>query len=944
MELQDPSMSSSSCTTEVLKVYSIGNVLHSRSGSRQTHMSSLIFALGFFGPEDSTADCRNAGTWYHRLPARMVVWVANRPRRSSHGNIFFCVWERENNRNITISMGLSFLSVFVIIFLSSAHQILSDDPRDRLAAGESISGNETIVSAGQIFALGFFTPENSSADHRRYVGIWYHRLPGRTVVWVANRENPLADPAGVLTVGGDGNIAVLDGAGGTVWSTNLSGVASNASAVLLDSGNLVLRQDGGIDVWQSFEHPTDTLLPRMQVRSRSSRGAGTGLTSWRGAADPSPGQFVLTVDPRTSLQQYVMQGPEIYARGTPWDGKPAITTPMGNLTFLIVGSIVKGDDNEISWSFYMVDTSMLARGVLDYKGAYTFSRWVQRTQEWVSMGSFPARACDLYNKCGPFGACVHNHSSCRCLDGFEPRSPEEWKMGNFTGGCVRRLQLRCDGTDRFVKVPGMKLPDGFSVMWNKSMQQCEAECSARCRCQGYAYADLTTLEGRPSGSRCLIWVAEMKDLGQVPVYAEDLYVRLHASELEGRTTRLEDGVLPKKSRSLIKIVMPIVSFGIFLMGICCYYFIKGRKSKVGKRKTRKMAVSRGLDFLTALGSEKEMPDLALLDFKTVKAITSNFSSENKLGQGGFGPVYKGGFLNGQEVAVKRLSKGSKQGYQEFHNELRLIARLQHNNLVRLLGWCTHKEEKILIYEYMPNGSLDMFIFDPTRSVQLNWEKRLGIIRGIANGLLYLHQHSRMRVIHRDLKTSNILLDSEMNPKISDFGLARIFQSNQDRGSTQKVVGTYGYMSPEYALNGVFSEKSDVFGFGVILLEIITGIRSTGFYPESNSHSLFGYAWQRWEEGRALELLDPSILSSSSWITEVLRCTQLAMLCIQEAAGDRPTMSSIVSFLSNDTSPLPMPKKPAFVAGRSPYPIQPSPRDGASKSSSNELTGSIVEGR
>ncbi|MQM03720.1 hypothetical protein Taro_036515, partial [Colocasia esculenta] len=681
-------------------------------------------------------------------------------------------------------------------------------------------------------------------------------------------------------------------------------------------------------------------------------GVSTRLTSWRDAADPSPGQFVKTIDPKNLLQSCIFKNSEILARISPWDGKPA--QPFGkpgNPNSLFVTRTVKGDD-DISWSFNMLDNSMFARYVLNYTGTLTILMWVESSQKWDTIGSFPVRTCDFYNRCGPFAACVYTKSSCSCLDGFEPRTPEEWKMENFTGGCVRRLQLLCDGTDRFVKVPEIKLPDGFSVMWNKSMQQCEAECSTRCPCQGYAYADLTNVDGAVIGSRCLVWLGEMKDLEQISFRSEDLYVRLRGSQLEGNNARLEDGIFLKKNKNLIKIVVPILSLGMLLTVICCYFSIKMHRSRVGKRRSRNIVPPpQGFGITSALGSEKEMPDATLFDFKIVKAATSNFSSENKLGEGGFGPVYKGSFLSGQEVAVKRLSKGSKQGYQEFHNEVRLIARLQHNNLVRLLGWCTHKDEKILIYEYMPNKSLDKFVFGSslflayaTRSAELNWEKRFSIIKGVANGLLYLHQHSRMRVIHRDLKTSNILLDNEMNPKISDFGLARTFQTNQEKGNTQRVVGTYGYMSPEYALNGVFSEKSDVFSFGVILLEIITGKRSTGFYPDSNYQSLFGYAWQMWEGGKGLELLDPSILSSSSWATEVLRCTKLAMLCIQEDATDRPTMSSVVFSLSSDTCTLPVPNKPAFVFGRDPKPILPASQDGASKGSVNVLTGTSVEGR
>ncbi|KAK9214521.1 hypothetical protein WN944_006514 [Citrus x changshan-huyou] len=185
--------------------------------------------------------------------------------------------------------------------------------------------------------------------------------------------------------------------------------------------------------------------------------------------------------------------------------------------------------------------------------------------------------------------------------------------------------------------------------------------------------------------------------------------------------------------------------------------------------------------------------------------TNHFSHENKLGEGGFGPVYKGVLADGKEIAVKRLSRSSAQGLQEFKNEVTLIAKLQHKNLVRLLGCCLDGNELLLIYEYMANKSLDLFLFDSTKGAQLDWKRRISIINGIARGLLYLHEDSRLRIIHRDLKTSNVLLDHEMNPKISDFGMARIFSGNQNEANTNRVVGTYGYMAPEYAMEGLFSE-------------------------------------------------------------------------------------------------------------------------------------------
>ncbi|MCH93795.1 G-type lectin S-receptor-like serine/threonine-protein kinase, partial [Trifolium medium] len=237
-------------------------------------------------------------------------------------------------------------------------------------------------------------------------------------------------------------------------------------------------------------------------------------------------------------------------------------------------------------------------------------------------------------------------------------------------------------------------------------------------------------------------------------------------------------------------------------------------------------------------NDAQAVDIPHFHLESILDATNNFASANKLGQGGFGPVYKGKFQGGQEIAVKRLSSCSGQGFEEFKNEVVLIAKLQHRNLVRLLGYCVEGDEKILMNNVMP--FMDKNIQDKKLSVILDWDTRFKIILGIARGLLYLHEDSRLRIIHRDLKASNILLDEEKNPKISDFGLARIFGGKDTVANTERVVGTYGYMSPEYALDGHFSVKSDVFSFGVVVLEIISGKRNTGFYQVEHELSLLGY--------------------------------------------------------------------------------------------------------
>ncbi|CAM0906154.1 unnamed protein product [Alopecurus aequalis] len=319
-----------------------------------------------------------------------------------------------------------------------------------------------------------------------------------------------------------------------------------------------------------------------------------------------------------------------------------------------------------------------------------------------------------------------------------------------------------------------------------------------------------------------------------------------------------------KHRKTLIIVL-CVSVAVFCsMLVGCLLMIRGLKKGTGKKKlehAHSRSSSKTEEALKLWKIEESSLEFTLYDFREMATATENFSEDNRLGRGGFGPVYKGMLLDGSgtEVAVKRLAAHSGQGLVEFKNEIQLIAKLQHTNLVKLVGCCVEEEEKMLVYEYMPNRSLDFFIFDQERGPLLDWNKRRHIIDGIAQGLLYLHKHSRVRIIHRDMKASNILLDRDLNPKISDFGMARIFGSNMTEANTNRVVGTYGYMAPEYASEGLFSVKSDVFSFGVLLLEIVSGKRNSGHSQRYGDFvNLLCHAWQLWSEGRAFELVDPTL--------------------------------------------------------------------------------------
>lgn len=302
-------------------------------------------------------------------------------------------------------------------------------------------------------------------------------------------------------------------------------------------------------------------------------------------------------------------------------------------------------------------------------------------------------------------------------------------------------------------------------------------------------------------------------------------------------------------------------------------------------------------------------------YETLVAATNNFHVHNKLGQGGFGPVYKGKLNDGREIAVKKLSRGSNQGKTQFVAEAKLLTRVQHRNVVNLYGYCIHGREKLLVYEYVPLESLDKFLFRSNKKQELDWKRRFDIINGVARGLLYLHEDSHICIIHRDIKAANILLDEKWVPKIADFGLARLFPEDETHVNT-RVAGTHGYMAPEYLMHGHLSVKADVYSYGVLVLELISGHRNSSSDSAFNGDNLLNWAYKLYKKGKWLEMVDPTVASSVATTEQVEVCIRVSLLCTQGDPQLRPTMGRVALMLSKKPpSHMEEPTRPGMPGSR-----------------------------
>ncbi|KAJ7951785.1 putative Receptor protein kinase [Quillaja saponaria] len=766
---------------------------------------------------------------------------------------------------------LFFLICACFLHLTSSSKLRGNT----LWQGEELNFGDRLVSDLGELSLSFFKPSNYN-NNNLYLGV--NSLLFGYYFWVANRDTPIpADSGAALTIDEYGNLKIMyNGGGDSIVLYSSVEAPKNTSLFLPDTGNVELREmnpDGSIKqdvLWQASDCPTDTLFKGTKLGINKRTGQTRSLTSRRSFNNPSSGPFTLGMDPNNTKQLVIWWWKKIVWTSGEWDHNERTfsnTKGLVDFNFTYVSN-----ENETYFKYFLISYLNIVR-------------------EGVLFGGSGAYYSCVSNNHPPFqaGCKLPKPPSCRSLSQQHNNSND-------------LILPSWNGTGK-MSMEGFR----FDESENLTTTDCWLKCLNNCSCVAYSNTN-------EDATGCEIWGTKAK----------------FAANNDGRQIYFLPGKLKAKSRRRL-IVRSLAggAIAIFISCSICFVFWRKHKAKVNMKMKQ-------LKLLLEIGGNATLPttydatkvkngnnkldgktnqEIHIFSFGSIATATNNFSSANKLGEGGYGPVYKGKLTDGQEIAIKRLSQSSGQGLEEFKNEAQLIAKLQHRNLVRILGFCIEREERILVYEYMSNKSLDFYLFgiDSNKKKLSNWKRRFRIIEGIVQGFVYLHNYSRLTVIHRDLKASNILLDDEMNPKISDFGMARIFKSKESVEKTRRVVGTFGYMSPEYVTSGVISIKIDIFSYGVLLLEIVSGKRNNSCYQIDGKLNLIAYAWQLWTDDKVIELIDPTLDSTIKCSPgEVLRCIHIGLLCVQDKATDRPTMLDIVSFLSNETIQLAQPKPPAFL--------------------------------
>ncbi|CAA7401062.1 unnamed protein product [Spirodela intermedia] len=783
---------------------------------------------------------------------------------------------------IFLAFGLHALLAGALLVTSSSLPGLQ-----RLTLGESISvgrPGDVLVSAGGTFSAGF-VPVGENAYG---FSIWYTHALQKTVVWMANRDKPANGKHSKLWLHNDGSLVLLSGGEGKVWEAGAGLGWDVISLELLETGNLVLTSRTGNVVWESFASATDTLLPG-QTLTRN-----TMLLSKRAAGDYCSGFYNFKFNDDNVLY-LIYNGPEISSVYWPPQDTAIYTNGRTNFNSSRVatlddkGFFLSSDHLNFSSSDYGPGPSR--RLTLDHDGLLRLYSLNETTGDWAAVWLPDIKVCEVHGLCGAYGICTYlPEPMCTCPPGFHRADPEDWSRG-----CRPEFNLTCaTGSVNFIRFRHTDYyGNDLEYRNNATLNSCRRACWDDPRCQGFGirgkncYPKYALLNGQrtPSNTNRMY----IKVPASTGVRKEDGGALIHSG------LQCSDRSLPISRSPYLKYLVGFVgALGALeaIMIILGWRFVRRAHRSLGPAEM-------GYRCQLVVGFRR-------FTYAELKAMTRNFSKE--IGNGGFGSVYRGVLEDGRTaVAVKRL-EGVTQGEAEFWAEVAVIGRINHINLVRVWGFCAEGKNRLLIYEYLENGSLDKLLFASDAAKVLNWEKRYAIAVGTAMGLAYLHEECLEWVLHCDVKPQNILLDEQHRPKLADFGMSKLTERGTAAGGSSRRVkcevsrvrGTRGYMAPEWMVNQEITAKADVYSFGVVLLELITGKSATGV-SEGQWNHLIRWVEEKMEGRHGMDQMVDEGLNGGYDEVQAELVLRVALLCVRTNKNERPAMSTVVGLLLGDLS-------------------------------------------
>ncbi|XP_010920496.3 putative receptor protein kinase ZmPK1 [Elaeis guineensis] len=780
------------------------------------------------------------------------------------------------------------IPLFLLLLLFLLAPSASRAARSSLSRGSSLSVekySDILVSPSRSFTCGFYNVGTNAS-----FSIWFSNSANKTVAWTANWDRPVNGHGSKISFWKDGGMVLADADGTVVWSTNTSSTLADR-VLLLDTGNLVVQDPSGKILWQSFDSPTDTLLPTQPITK------AIRVVSAAAPGTLSSGYYGLYFD-NDNVLRLIYDGPEISSIYWP---KPDYSvfqsgrTTYNSSRYAVLdemGKFVSSD--KLAFNASDVAPGILRRLTLDYDGNLRLYSLDESKGTWSVTWEALPQPCLIHGLCGRNGICMCMQSKvvCSCPPHYEMSDPSDWRKG-----CKPKFHMSCN-TNSFLELPRTDFW-GYDLNYSEStsLEACKKTCEEDCSCEGIhygsgsgeCYSKSSLFNGRaspdtPGITYLRIPASISTSASSAPQMHEPI---CNAGDSEATASSSNMYANSSRKTRWVYFYWFVSAFGaieimFFVSGWWCMFRWEQKPTSLEE------------------GCREVSSQFRQFPYKELKKATGKFMDE--IGRGGSGVVYKGVLDDKRVVAVKKLGDAI-QG--ELGAEMSLIRRIYHKNLVRIWGFCSEGPHNLLVTEYVANGSLDKHIFgEHGTACVLGWSERFKIAVGVAQGLAYLHHECLEWVIHCDVKPENILLDGEFEPKIADFGLAKLSKRGGVGSDISRIRGTRGYVAPEWTTNLPITTKVDVYSYGVVLLEMVKGIRVSNLMVDEEEEvegtlksfvRMLKGKLESGDESWVEEIVD-SRLNGQFNCKQAEKMLEMVVSCLEEDRNKRPTMDSVVHTL------------------------------------------------